>query len=264
MWKRGRKRRVAKVALLGILAAATAAQVVQAELIERGDLFVHFSGGIAPQALPRTRLAPIAVSVGGTIKTLSGERPPALRQIRIELNRDGHLDTRGLPSCRYGQLVAASPAKALRACGPALVGDGEYRARTAFPEQDVFPSEGRILAFNAGRGGHREILAHVYGNDPPLTRVIVFHVHERSGPFGTVISGDLPTAVNHYGYVVGIWLSLHRRFRYRGRSHSYISAACAAPAGFARALFPFARASMTFADGRTLSSTLTRSCRVSG
>jgi|SRR5689334_758547 len=266
MGKRGRKRRAARIAVLATLVGATAllAPAVRAELVEHGDLFVRFSGGIAPRALPRTRLAPIAVSVAGTIKTLSGQRPPALRRIRIELNRGGHLDTRGLPTCRYSQLVATSPAKALRVCGPALVGDGEFEARTAFPEQGVFPSEGRILAFNATHGGRSEILGHVYSSDPPLTRIIVFHVHHGGGPFGTVISGALPASINRYGYVVGISLNLHRRFTYRGQPHSYISAACAAPAGLARALFPFARASMTFADGRTLASTLTRSCRVSG
>ena len=94
---------------------AVSVPVAHAELTERGDLFVRFKGGIAPNALPRTQLAPIAVSVAGTVKTLSGERPPPLRQIRIELNRGGRLDPRGLPVCRYDQLVAASPRQALAA-----------------------------------------------------------------------------------------------------------------------------------------------------
>ena len=51
---------------------------------------------------------------------------------------------------------------------------------------------------------------------------------------------------------------------YRGQRRSYLSATCDAPAGFPGATFPFAHASMTFADGRTLSSTLTRSCKVRG
>ena len=239
--------------------------LAQAELTESGDLFVRFKGGIAPSALPRTKQAPISVSVAGTVKTLSGERPPALRQIRIELNRGGHLDSQGLPRCQYGQLVAATPVKAMAACGDALVGEGFYSARTAFPEQNTFPSEGHILAFNAVYGGHSAILAHIYGHEPvPISRIVVFHIRHSGGTFGTVLTGNLPDAVNHYGYVVGIALRLFRRFEFHGRQHSYLSAACAAPAGFPSAVFPFARASMSFADGRTLSSTLTRSCRVSG
>jgi hypothetical protein len=239
--------------------------LAQAELTERGDLFVRFKGGIAPSALPRTKLAPIAVSVAGTVKTLSGERPPALRRIRIELNHGGRLDPHGLPTCRYGQLVAASRSKALEACGDAQVGEGAYDGQTAFPEQATFPSQGRITAFNAVYEGHSAILAHVYGGDPvPISRIIVFRIHHRGGTFGTVLTGNLPDAVNHYGYVTGLSLRLFRRFSAQGRQHSYLSASCAAPAGFPSAVFPFARASMSFADGRTLSSTLTRSCKVSG
>jgi hypothetical protein len=238
--------------------------LAEAELTERGDLFVHFRGGIAPRALPRTKLAPIAVSVAGTVTTLSGERPPALRRISVELNRGGRLDSTGLPRCRYGQLIAATPKQVLAACGDALVGEGLYRARTAFPEQETFPSEGQILAFNGVYEGHSAILAHIYGHEPvPISRIVVFHIRHTPGTFGTVLTGNLPDAVNHYGYVVGIALRLFRRFEFHGQQRSYLSAACDAPIGFPSAVFPFARASMSFADGRTLSSTLTRSCKVS-
>lgn len=251
--------------LIAAALLALAVPLAHAELSERGDLFVRFRGGIAPNALPRTKLAPIAVSVAGTVKTLSGERPPALRKIRIELNRGGRLDSRGLSTCRYGELVAATPHKVLAACKDALVGEGLYAARTAFPEQETFPSEGHILAFNAVYEGHSAILAHIYGLDPvPISRIIVFRIRRTGGTFGTVLTGSLPDAVNHYGYVVAIALRLFRRYDFHGQRRSYLSAACAAPSGFPRATFPFARAAMTFADGRTLSSTLTRSCQVSG
>jgi len=61
-----------------------------------------------------------------------------------------------------------------------------------------------------------------------------------------------------------ISLHLHRTYLFHNRLHSYLSAACSAPAGFTLASFPFAHASMTFADGQMLSSTLTRTCRVRG
>jgi hypothetical protein len=258
---RGKKTVAAVVALALLSMSAPAAD---AELTERGDLFVRFKGGIAPDALPRTVPAPIAVSVAGTVKTLSGQRPPALRQIKIALNRGGRLNPHGLPVCGYRELIAASPEQVLAACGDALVGTGAYLARTAFPEQETFPSQGRILAFNARYGGRDAILAHIYGGEPvPITRIIVFRIRRTGGTFGTVLTGELPVSVNRYGYVAGIYLRLFRRFNYRAEQRSYLSAACAAPAGFPAAVFPFARASMTFADGRTLSSTLTRSCRVS-
>jgi hypothetical protein len=257
--------KAAAVAAIAVTILAASVSVAQAVLAERGDLFVTFKGGIDPNALPRTHLAPIAVSVAGTIKTLSGQRPPSLRQIRIELNRGGVLDSRGLPDCEYRDLRATSPKQAMDACGEALVGGGAYQARTAFPEQETFPSTGHILAFNGLYEGREAILAHIYGGNPvPITRIIVFHIRRTAGTFGTILTGNLPDSLNHYGYVVGIYLKLFRRYTYQGEQRSYISAACDAPAGFGIATFPFARASMKFADGRRLASTLTRSCRVSG
>jgi hypothetical protein len=248
---------------IAIAVFAMGASLAQAELTAHGDLFVKFSGGIAPGALPRHSRAPISVSVAGTVRTLSGERPPALRQITIAINRGGKLDAHGLSVCRRQDIEPSSTAEAKRICGPALVGAGSYDAAVAFPEQSSFPLHGRILAFNAVVGGKRAILAHVYGASPaPITRIIVFHIHESSGTYGTILSGSLPASLNHYGYLVRISLSLHRNFTYRGQRRSYLSAACDAPAGFPGATFPFAHASMTFADGRTLSSTLTRSCKV--
>lgn len=250
---------VAALAALSLFAVSMA----DAELIERGDLFVKFQGGIFPTALPRHTNAPITVRVDGTIKTLSGERPPALRFIAIAINRGGRIDTKGLPTCRRSQIEPATSKQALAACGPALVGEGRYEGALALPEQNTFPLQGRILAFNAIVGGRRAILAHVYGQDPvPNSRILVFHIHKASGTFGTVLTAALPAELNRNGYLKKITLNLRRDFVYRGRKRSYLSAACAAPAGTTLGIFPFVRASMTFSDGRKLASTLTRTCHV--
>jgi hypothetical protein len=259
---RGRgKRRVLPVAvvLVSLLVAAGA----RAELVERGDLFIKFQGGIFPTALPRDAHAPITVSIDGTIRTLSGQHPPALRFISIAINRGGRIDTRGLPRCRRSQLEPATSEQALAACRPALVGEGHYEAQAlALPEQFEY-LRGRVLAFNGVIDGKAVILAHVYGINPtPNSRVFVFHIHHAEGTFGTILTATLPTALNRTGYLKQISLNLRRDFVYRGREHSYVSAACEAPAGFNGAVFPFARVGMTFADQRKLSSTLTRSCQV--
>ena len=249
---------VAGIVLLGLSAPAA-----HAELTQRGDLFVSFSGGIDPGALPRHARAPIEVRVAGRIRTLKGHRPPSVRGIRISINRGGKLDTRGLPVCPAPRIEATTSKQALAVCEPALVGTGGFSARTSFPEQHAFPLRGQILAFNSRSHGHRTILAHVYSPQPvPIARLIVFHISQGHGAYGTVLSASLPESLIHWGYLDSIGLNLHRLFTYRGRTHSYISAACDAPPGFRSASFRFAHASMSFADGRTLSSTLTRTCRV--
>src|SRR6478672_599974 len=151
------------VALLVAAAVLLLASLAHAELVERGNLFVKFEGGIAPTKLPRQANAPISVRVDGTVRTLSGERPPALRFISIAINRGGRIETKGLPTCRRSSIEAASSAQALATCRGALVGKGRYVAGVAFPEQDAFPLQGRILAFNAVVDGERAILAHVFG-----------------------------------------------------------------------------------------------------
>ena len=256
-------KRGALIVALTAVCLLVAAIASAAQLIERGDLFVKFDGGIAPLALPRSENAPISVRVEGTIKTLSGAQPPALRFISIAINRGGKIDTRGLPRCRRSQIESVSSRQALAVCGPALVGEGRYVGAVSLPEQNAFPLQGRVLAFNAIVEGRRAILAHVYGSNPvPNSRILVFHIRHGHGTFGTILSADLPVRLNKYGYLKEISLNLKRHFFYRGRKHSYLTAACAAPKGLNIAAFPFVRASMTFSDGRKLASTITRTCRV--
>lgn len=251
--------------MLLALACFLFAAAADAELVQRGNLFIRFDGGIAPTALPRHASAPITVRVDGTVRTLSGARPPALRFITIAINKGGRLDTRGLPRCRRSQIEPATSRQALAACRDALVGEGSYSAALALPEQTSFPLHGRLLAFNAVVGGRRAILAHVYGEQPvPSSRVFVFHIRRGHGTFRTILTADLPASLNRNGYLKTISLRLRREYVYRGRRHSYLSAACAAPAGFSSAVFPFVRVGMTFADGRKLASKLIRSCRVQG
>jgi hypothetical protein len=262
---RGRRPRLAPSIAAAVVLAALLVAPASAELTQEGDLFVRFDGGIAPTALPRHELAPIAVRIEGRIRGTGGHHPPALRRIRIALSREGRLSARGLPTCRQAELEATSPSQALDACGMALVGGGGFTARTDFPDQANVTSPGEILLFNSTAGGRPAVLGHIYQSDPsPITRVVVFEIRHQGGAFGTAITGRFPSSLNRNGYLTSIFLQLQRRYTSHGRGRSYLSAACAALPGFDRATFPFARASMSFDDGRTLSSTLVRSCRVKG
>jgi hypothetical protein len=246
-----------------IAALVFGAALADAELVERGNLFVKFSGGIAPTKLPRHSNAPITVRVDGTVRVLSGDRPPALRFISIAINRGGRIETKGLPVCRRNQIEASSSATAMEVCGDALVGTGRYSAGVAFPEQDTFPISGQILAFNTVIDGERAILAHIYGRNPyPTSRIFVFHIRKTTGTYGTLLTAALPKSINRNGYLKRIVLNLRRDYVYEGRKHSYLTAACAAPEGLTVGVFPFVRVGMTFADGRRLASTLIRTCTV--
>lgn len=253
------------VALLATATTLLAAAPARAELVAEGGLFANFQGDLTPKALPRHGLAPIGVWINGTIKTLSGESPPALRQIKIELNRYGVLDVRGLPTCPKARIATTSREVALERCRAALVGQGSFLAESEYPEQGSFPSSGQLLAFNGRERGKSVLYAHVYGTKPlESTRIITFRISRGHGSYGTVLTGDLPPTLNPHGFIKRIGLSLHRRYRLRGERRSYLAAGCPAAKGFPGAIFPFARASLTFSDGRVLRGTMTRTCRAKG
>lgn len=250
---------VASCFLLGLVGTA------QAELVQRGNLFVHFDGGITPQKLPRHALAPIAVRIEGAVRVLGGEDPPALRRIRVALNRAGRLSTRGLPVCGRRRVELATSAEALAACGSTLVGSGGIVGRSTLPDQSPTTVRGDVLLFNSRAHGRPAILAHVYQVRPvPVVRTIVFEIRRTRGTFGTVLTARIMPGIERNGYLTSIFLQLGRRYVTRGQERTYLGAACTAPPGFPGATFPFARASMAFRGGRTLSSILVRSCVVRG
>jgi hypothetical protein len=247
------------------IAVALCAATASAELTHRGNLFIRFDGGISPRALPRHQLAPISVRIEGTVRVPRGESPPALREIEVAVNRAGKLSTMGLPRCHRNRLEGATPSEALSACGTALIGSGGIVGRASLADDQARTDlRAEVLLFNSSDNGRPTILAHVYQAQPvPIMRVFTFRIRRPpTGTFGTVLTGKLPESLNRNGYLKSIFLNLERRYRFRGKQRSYLSAACSAPAGFDLATFSFGRASMAFDDGRTLSSTLVRSCRV--
>lgn len=250
---------VIAAASLAVLALAGGAR---ADVIQRGNLRVSFDGNIAPKRLPRSRAVPVRVTVEARVAAVKAATPPQLRRISLAINRYGHFDPRGLPTCRVRDIQPSTTAKALEACGSSLVGKGSFSAKVVLGRQVPFPASGKLYAFNGTFEGRRAILAHVYGTEPvPTSFTLPFLVEPSKGTFGTVLRASLPEATGASGYVTGLSLTLGRTFRSHGEVHSYLSASCPAPKGFPGATFPFAKASFRF-PGRTVSATLTRGCKV--
>jgi hypothetical protein len=257
---RGRHCLVAALLLALCLAAPT-----RAELTQEGDLLVGFDGQMTPKRLPRHTPAPVAVRVAGDFKAVGGAPLPQLRTISVALNSAGRLDDTGLPTCRVAAIQPATEAAAHRICGRAIVGSGRVALEIHLENQPPFSIVARLLAFNGPVArGRKLILAQVYAKSPPGAFVLTFKLRKRPGVFGTVMSTSLPPAAGGWAFLTHFEMTLSRRYRFRGRSHSYISAACAAPAGLPGIVFPFASARYGFANGQTLKTTVARSCKVRG
>ncbi len=237
----------------------------EAVIVRRGPVQVSFNGKLAPKRLPRHGSAPVGIAIDAHISATGNGSPPQLRRISIAINRNGHFVSKGLPVCQVDQIQPSTTSGALAACGPSLVGEGHFSADVQLPEQSPFPSEGKVLAFNGRVNGKPAILAHIYGTQPaPTSAVLPFLLSDTHGTYGTTLEASLPQATGSWGYVTGLKMNLRRRFSYRGKARSFLSAGCPAPPGFPSAVFPLARTSFAFAGGPTLVSVLNRTCTAKG
>jgi hypothetical protein len=248
------------IAAAGLLGAALA----QGELRQSGNLRISFGGGFNPHSLPRDRPAPISVHVKGAIGTTDGSHPPPVRRVEIALNRNGRLTTVGLPACTGSLLQSTSSKVALERCRRSLVGRGRFVAEVEFPTVAPFPAGGRLLAFFGKHRGGPALYLHLYITTPVQTTFILpLQIsHREGGQFGTALSAKIPTLAGGLGSVTQIDLRIGRTYTYRGERRSFLSASCAAPSGFTVGIFPLARGSFFFADGRHIDTVLTRDCRV--
>jgi hypothetical protein len=248
----------AALAVLGTVALA------QAEITQRGALRLAVSGKLSPRKLPREKAAPVAVAVGWSLATTDGGAVPKLSRLRIEINRHGHFDSTGLPTCPYERIRTASSSRAMQTCRSALVGRGSFNAEVALRGQEPYATQGRLLVFNGISQGKPVLFGQIYSAHPFATSfVVVFNIGKLGdGAYGTVLSARLPRSLTNWGNLTGLEMTLSRRYTYRGRPHSYLSAGCPAPKGFSVALFPLARASFRFSGGEGMSSVLGGSCRV--
>jgi hypothetical protein len=233
-----------------------------AERTQRGHLIVAVNGAISPLELPRDHPAPVALQIGGRIETEDGSPLPRMTGVRLAIAGRGVLDTGGLPVCPRARLRNASTAQALRRCRGALVGRGRLEADAFLANQKPFPIAASLLAFN-GRtaSGGAAVWVHAFATNPPLAIVLPFIVARHGDRVGTVLSATVPAALGDLPHLASFQLRLFRRYRFAGRSRSYLSASCPAPSGFSGGFLTIAKATYSFADGRRLRIGAVRGCR---
>jgi hypothetical protein len=243
---------------LGCAAFAAAAT------IQSDGLRITALAQLIPYKLPRDKPAPIAVFIAGHLESSKGGVPPQLRRLRIDVNRHGLLQSKGLAKCEVRTIQPASTERALSICGEAIIGSGQFWARIVLPDQGAYRTQGRLLIFNGRKAGRPVILAHIYTSHPfNSSFVIPFSIrHIQSGTYGTRLQASLPQALGDWGYLDRIKLTLKRKYTYKGKRLSYFNAACPASKGAKRAAFPLALASFYFAGREPLAATVNKTCGV--
>lgn len=248
------------IALLVAVAAIAKPHAVRVEKFEAGNLVAIDHGGITPEALPRHRQAPITANLHAKLRTKDGSHPPAARQMNLNFDRTLDLNAKGLPTCSAAQLKARSTAEVKRVCGEAIVGSGSGEVEVAFPEQAPFRASGPLLALNGGVHGHTAVLfVHAYVDVPAPTAVVVEarirKVHH--GHYGMNAEVEIPPIAGGAGSVTRFDLNLGRRFRYKGRKASYLTASC--PTGHY-----YVEGHLKFSDGTVIRITHVLPCTPKG
>ena len=248
---------LAALALLGGLGAGLA----HGERTQHGNLIVSLEGGLLPLKLPRDRPAPVSVHLDGGLRTGDGELLPRVTQVELGLPGQGVLSTRGLPTCSQRRLRNTTSVEARAACGAALVGTGELQADVLLPNQDPFSIHASLLAFNGRVGGRRAVILHAFAAKPSTVAVLPFVLRRGSGRFGMTLVANLPPTLGPWPHFAHFEMTLPRRYVYRGRERSYLSASCPIPPRFTAGFFSFAKASFTLVGGRQVGTGIARGCR---
>jgi hypothetical protein len=237
---------VSGAVVVALVVAASA--FAKPEVFRVGNLFLRDNGGISPSKLPRHEQAPIAAKINGQIGTTDGSHPPAVKSVNADFDKTIQVDAKGLPACTKSQLLARTTESAKQACPDAIIGGGEAEVEVAFPEQTPFSAKGPIVVFNGGvHDGTTLLYIHTYVPVPAPTAVVatveLTSIHR--GKYGLHADAQIPLIAGGSGSVTKYKMSIDRKFSYKGKERSYLTASC--PTGVY-----YAEGKVRFIDGPLL------------
>ena len=242
---------LAAMALIGALVVGNA--VAKSQKVILGNLVIELDGSVTPSKLSKTTPQPITLNLSGKAGTTDGTHVPPLKELFVEFDKNGHLNTKGLPSCTVGKLQSTLTATAKSVCGDALIGQGNATAEIAFPEQAPFSAGGPILIFNGSQGNKQMLIFHVYAKVPaPTTFVFTAQIGKGKGPYGTSAKVQVPSITSGQGSVTSFKVKIKKTFTYKGKKQSVLTATCKSGTLKARGEFNF--------GGKELEGKVTRPC----
>lgn len=252
-------RRLRRPLALGVVLALVAGGVALAEQVRVGKIIVNVDGGFTPTSLPKKRFAPITLQASSDISMVDGTVPPPLQKLVLDFDRNGLVQTKGLPVCLPSKLENTDATAARKACRSAIVGTGSASAEITFPDQGPVPATSPLTIFNGPRqGGNPSVIVHAYLTIPaPTTFVILAPIVRTSGPYRYQVTSNIPPIAGGYGSVTHFDFKVHKTWKAGGKTVSYASARCANGRLQAQGQF-------TFGDGTVASGSVFRPCKSRG
>jgi hypothetical protein len=196
--------------------------------IKKGNLEATLGGGISPSALPKKEKAGVNLSLEGKLATIDKTHLPPLKTVSLNFDKQGELFTKGLETCKTGQLESTLTAQAKSVCRKAIVGTGKVSADIALPEQQPFPAHGPLVIFNgAPKGGKQVLILHVHAHVPaPTTFVVPVIISKKGGKYGTNAFIKVPTIVSGNGSVTDFKAKIGKKWTYKGKKVNLLNASC--------------------------------------
>ncbi|MBK5219565.1 MAG: hypothetical protein JJE35_07250 [Thermoleophilia bacterium] len=248
---------------LGALIAVSVGSIASAEPPTKtcvGNLCFEANGGFSPKALPKNKLAPIALTASGKIRMSDGSHPPALKEVLVETDKNGAINVKGFPKCTSGKLQSQDTSHAKAICKSAIIGEGKTDVEIAFPESKVVPVKSDLIVFNGGfSGGTTTLYIHAYITVPvPAAIVTTLKIKKISkGRYGLHTTATVPKIAGGSGSVTSFSLKIDKKFTYKGKKVSVLTAKC--PDGKLQA-----KATAIFADGTKATAEFVRTCTGKG
>jgi hypothetical protein len=242
----------AALALLG----AASAYAIRAEI---GKTVVSATAELQPRALPRGGGAPVTLSTTTRIGTKDGSMPPALKTLTFELDKNGFVETKGLPTCTLAKLENTTPQQARSRCGKALVGKGTGTARVELPGMAPTKMTSPLSFFNAPpTGGRPTLIAHAYETLPKpqtlLVPIVIEKIHD--GRYGFRAEVEMPEIAEGHGAPILAQATLGVTYEHAGKQVGFVNARCSG--GRLQV-----EGKLTFVNGDYFPATLTSPCHVS-
>jgi hypothetical protein len=217
--------------------AALAADALGTARVTAGNLIVDFDLSSAPDRLPRFVDAPIAFWGSGRFATKDGTTPPPLQRMIFEVDKFGHLETRGLPTCTQAKLEATTVPQARKLCPGAIAGTGTGHGIVEFPEQAPIPAQTPLTFFNGPRiSSDPSLIIHAHLTIPaPTTYLVPLRIESiHRGVYGFRVDSKLPPIAGGYGSITSFDFRFDRKWQLKGEEMSYVNARC--PIGHLQAL----------------------------
>jgi hypothetical protein len=224
-------RNLIRITAIGTVLALIVASgaLARIEVVRVGNLVFKDNSVISPTKLPKRKQAPIKGAISASIATVDGSHPPAVREVVVDLDKNFHVNAKGLPVCKAGQLEARDSKAARRVCGRATVGKGKGLAEIAFPEQKPIVVSSPVTMFNGGvKGGKTTVFVHAFLTVPVPAAIVtpVKITHSRRGAYGLHAVARIPVIAGGAGSVTFFKLTISRKFTFKGKRASFVTASC--------------------------------------